>query len=140
LAAEAASENLFVGTWTANLAKSQRHPTNPFQSATVQFALDGDAVTIVDVVVDASGREEHSRHTLLADGHAHPSESGHGYALMANWRGAHVLETVATKDGQVVGWGRYEVSDDGRTLTISGDQQVIVLDRHGPVTTSNDAV
>ena len=49
---------------------------------------------------------------------------------MATWRGSQVLETVAKKDGQVAGWGKYEVSDDGNTLTISGDKQLIVLDRN----------
>jgi hypothetical protein len=49
---------------------------------------------------------------------------------MARWRGSHVLETEAKKDGQKVGWGRYEVEDNGKTLTISGDEQMIVLDRN----------
>jgi len=48
---------------------------------------------------------------------------------LAKWRSSHILETVAKKDGEVVGWGTYEVSDDGQTLTISGEAQRIVLDR-----------
>jgi hypothetical protein len=121
--------NLFVGTWTANLSKSKRHPANPFQSATLQFIVDGDTVTIIDVVVDASGYEEHGKNTILADGNEHPSQNGNGYVLTAAWRGSHVLETMAKKDGQVAGLGTYAVSDNGKTLTISGDDQVIVLDR-----------
>jgi hypothetical protein len=122
--------NPFVGTWTANLSKSRRHPGNQFQSATLQFSVTGNTVTISDIVVDASGREEHGENTILADGKEHASEERNGYVLMASWRGSHVLETVAQKDGQVVGWGKYEVSDDGKTLTISGDEQMIVLDRN----------
>ena len=121
--------NPFVGKWTANLSKSRRHPGNQFQSATLQFEVVGDTVTIIDVVVDASGREERGKNTILVDGNEHASEERNGYVLMAKWRGPHVLETVATKDGQVVGWGKYEVSDDGKLLTISGDEQMIVLDR-----------
>jgi hypothetical protein len=121
--------NPFVGTWTANLAQSRRHPANPFRSATLQIQVAGDTVTITDVVVKDSGQEEHGENTIRADGNEHPSEHGNGYALTARWRGSHVLETVATKDGQVAGWGTYEVSADGKTLTISADQQVIVLDR-----------
>ena len=124
-----AKVNPFVGKWTANLSKSRRHPGNQFQSATLQFEVVGDTVTIIDVVVDASGREERGKNTILVDGNEHASEERNGYALMAKWRGPHVLETVATKDGQVVGWGKYEVSDDGKLLTISGDEQMIVLDR-----------
>lgn len=121
--------NPFVGTWTANLSKSRRHPANQFQSATLQFEVVGDTVTIADVVVDASGHEDHGRNTVRADGIERPSEHGNGYSLMVRWRGSHVLETVAKKDGQVVGRGTYEVSADGKTLTISADEQMIVLDR-----------
>jgi hypothetical protein len=45
------------------------------------------------------------------------------------WRGVHILETMATKDGQVVARGGYEVSADGKTSTISDDQQRIGLGR-----------
>lgn len=122
--------NPFVGKWTANLSKSKRHLGNQFQSATLQFELVGDTVTIMDVVVDASGREEHGENTILADGNEHTSAEHNGYVLIATWRGPQVLETVAKKDGQVAGWGKYEVSDDGKTLIISGDEQMIVLDRN----------
>ncbi len=63
-------------------------------------------------------------------------------ATGARWLGSHVLETIAKKDGQVVGQGTYEVSADGKTLTVSSKdasenaqgwqsefEQVIVLDR-----------
>ena len=33
------------------------------------------------------------------------------------------------KDGQILGRGTYEVSGDGKTLTVSTDEQRIVLDR-----------
>jgi Glyoxalase superfamily protein len=119
--------NLFAGKWTANLSKSKRHPSNQFQSAILQITVDGNTVTIIDVVVDDSGREVQGKNTIPVDGNEHMSENK--YVLVARWRGAYVLETEATKDGLPVGWGTYEVSEDGQTLTISGDQQVIVLDR-----------
>jgi hypothetical protein len=122
-------QNPFVGKWSANLSKSRRHPGNLFQSALLQFAVSGDVVTITDSVVDDSGREHQGQNTVVADGQEHPSEHGNGYILKVNWRSPQILETVATNDGQVVGWGTYQVSDNGQTLTISGDQQVIVLER-----------
>jgi hypothetical protein len=126
---DAETANPFVGTWTANLSRSRRHPGNPFQRATLEFTVDGDRVTILNIVLDDSGHEETGSNTILVDGSEHPSEERSGYVLTARWHGARVLETEAKKDGQKVGWGRYEVSDDGKTLTISGDDQVIVLDR-----------
>src|SRR5262249_15271947 len=42
-------------------------------------------------------------------------------------RASRVLETVGKKYGQVIGRGMYEVAEDGSTLTISSDEQMIVL-------------
>ena len=124
-----AATNPFAGSWAANLAKSQRHPLNPFRSATLHIDVVGDVVTIVDVVVDAEAREERHVNVIRADGTEHPSAHGNGYLLMARWHGPHVLETLGTKNGEVIGRGVYEVAADGTTLTISSDEQVIVLDR-----------
>jgi len=121
--------NPFAGSWTANLSKSDRHPSNQFHSAGLEFAVEGDAVTIIDIVVDESGRQNTTTNTILVYGDAHPFEKRSGCVLVAKWRSSHILETVAKKDGEVVGWGTYEVSDDGQTLTISGEAQRIVLDR-----------
>jgi hypothetical protein len=121
----------FVGRWTANLSKSRRSPSNLFQRATLQFELAGDLLTITSWVVEESGREQHGTNTVQADGNAHPSAHEGRYRLTARWRGSHTLETVATRDGQAAGWGLYQVSADGQTLTISGDEQAIVLERDG---------
>jgi len=113
-----ARANPFVGTWQANLARSRRHPENQFQTARLNFEVAGDIVTITHVVIDASGREERGQNTVHVDGREHADHAS-GYLLMAEWRGSRVLETVAKKDGQVVGRGTYEVSADGTTLTFS---------------------
>jgi hypothetical protein len=121
--------NPFVGKWIANVAKSRQFPGNEFQSATMEFGVDGDRVTIIDVVVDDSGREHSGKNMILVDGNEHLSENSNGYILVARWRGPQVIETIAKKDGQIAGWGTYEVSEDGKTMTISGNEQMIVLDR-----------
>ncbi len=126
---EPENANPFVGKWRANLSKSKRHPANQFQSAMIEFKVDGNTVTIIDAVIDESGHEVTANNTILVDGNEHPSENGNGYILVAKWNGPRVIETSATKDGLDVGWGKYEVSKDGKTLTISGDEQMIVLDR-----------
>ena len=126
---EPENANPFVGKWRANLSKSKRHPANQFQSAMIEFKVDGNTLTIIDAVIDESGHEVTANNTILVDGNEHPSENGNGYVLVAKWNGPRVIETSATKDGLDVGWGKYEVSKDGNTLTISGDEQVIVLDR-----------
>ena len=126
----AKKENPFVGKWTANLLKSRRHPSSQFQRATLEVAMEGNQLTISDVVVDDAGRENSGRNTILVDGNEYPSENGNGYVLVARWRGPQVIETIAKKNGQSAGWGTYEVSEDGQTMTISGAEQMIVLDRN----------
>lgn len=120
----------FVGTWTANLSKSRQHALNQFQMATLDFDVVGDTVTIRDIVVDASGHEERTSNTLQADGKEHQTGRGDKHTLLARWIGSHVIEAVVSKDGQVEGRVRYEVSADGSSLTISTDSQVIVCDRN----------
>ncbi len=121
--------DLFAGPWTANVSKLRQHPANPFQSAILQFEVIGDTVTITDLVIDPSGREERGRNTFLADGTEHPAESRKGYTVMARWQSAYVLEDIVKKAGQVEGRVRYEVSADGKALIVSTDNQVVVVDR-----------
>ncbi|HEY6179109.1 MAG TPA: hypothetical protein VIX73_31865 [Kofleriaceae bacterium] len=109
----------FVGTWTANLAESKRHPANLFQSATLEFAVDGNAVTITHRGTGATGEAEHSTNRLEVDGEEHPSGPAHAYAVTAKWHGARVLETTARKQGRIVGRGTYEVSSNGKLLVVS---------------------
>ena len=119
----------FAGQWIANVAESKRHPANRFQRATINFAVDRNIVEVDDESVDESGRVVRNRNTVICDGAGH--QIANGLILTATWRGRRVLETVATRNGQVVGRGEYVVSRDGRRLTISANdgEQVIVLDR-----------
>lgn len=105
--------NPFVGVWTANIEKSYRHANHQFGSATLTTVLHAD------------GRD----HSV--------SPQVPGVVVATRWVGTNVLETVAKKDGQVVGHGTYEVSLDGATLTatVAGTdaagkpfEQVIVFD------------
>jgi len=122
-----AAPHPFAGRWIANVAQSKRHPANLFQRAVIEFAVNGNTVDIDDEFVDESGRVVHGHSTIVADGVEHPMPNG--YVVTAAWRGTTALETVATKDGEVVGRGNYTVSADGRHLTIAASDQVIVLDR-----------
>jgi hypothetical protein len=131
--------SIFVGTWIANIEKSRRHANHLFQGATLGFEVSGDVVTLIHGGVNASGKQEAGRTVLRMDGQDHEvSPLAPGVLVTSQWRGSHVLETVARKDGQVVGGGTYEVSSGGDTLTatVSGIDasgqpfaQVIVFDR-----------
>jgi hypothetical protein len=129
-----AKRSPFVGKWSADLSKSKQNPKYKFESATLQIAVDGATVTITSGVLLASGLEERTE-TFQADGKDHPFEQsplGSGVSVMARWVNAHVLETVAKKDGQEIARATYEISTDGKTLTARTSgmlEQVIVFDR-----------
>ena len=125
---ESVAMSPFTGRWVADVARSKRHPANQFRSATMVFAVDGNTVNIADESVDEAGKTLRTRNTIEADGVARSMDNG--YVLTATWLARNDLETVATKNGEEVGRGRYTVSEDGRQLTIVGNgDQVIVLDR-----------
>lgn len=119
----------FVGSWTANIEKSRRHPANPFRSATLDIAVDGATVTLDDVVVDETGREERQRNVVYTDGREQPV--AFGYVLISTWRGTHVLEVEGRKGTEDSGTVRYELSSEDRVLTIfdRAGQVVSVFDR-----------
>ena len=126
LAAEAASA--VAGGWIANVAQSKRHPSNQFRSARIHFTVRGSTVEIVDEFVDESGKAVRGRNTIEADG---VERAGRNRYAMSATLGSRGLETVAKKDGRVIGRSSYAVSADGRRLTIADDsgETVILLDR-----------
>lgn len=119
-------QNPIAGGWIASVAESKRHPANQFRSARIHFTVRGNVVEIVDEYVDESGKSLRERNTLEADGVERAT--GNGYAISAAL-GTRSLETVAKKDGHVIGRATYTVSADGRTLTIvdaSGDSMIVL--------------
>jgi hypothetical protein len=124
-------EHPFAGSWTANVARSKQHPANPIRRATIQISVQGEKVVLDDVVVDEAGREERHRNTLYTDGQEHPSDYGNGYVILAAWRGSRVLEVASRQNAADAGRVVYEVSADGRTLTVTGPtgEQVGLFER-----------
>lgn len=127
-----------AGDWNANVSKSRRHPNHLFKNARLQIEVSEDAVSITYSGVNMSGMEESGTTKLHPDGKEHPISEAPGVVEISKWLGAHILETVAKKDGQVVGQSTYEVSSDATTLTakLKGSdasgasfEQVIVFDR-----------
>ena len=131
--------NPFTGTWVADISKSQRHQKHLFQSATLQFDVSGNVVTLTQAGVNMSGKHESSTLELRADGQEHAvSPQAPGVVVVTKWIGTHVLETIGKRGTEIIGCGTYQVSADGRTLTatVSGTdaqgaifEHVIVFDR-----------
>lgn len=129
----------FTGSWVANLAKSQRHSKHQFRDAVMQFKVEGDQVTLAYSGTNAEGKQESGTTVLHTDGREHEiSPEAPGVVVVSQWAGTRRIETMALKDGEVIGGGSYEVSADGNelTATVSGIDasgaafdQIIVFDR-----------
>jgi hypothetical protein len=134
----AQSKSPLDGTWKANISRSQRDPNHLFESVTLRFEVSEDAVSLTFTGVNMSGEQESGTRKFHPDGKEYPVAEAPGIVEVSKWVGSNVLETVAKKDGKVVGQSTYEVSGDGKTLTAkikgideSGStfEQVIVFDR-----------
>ena len=123
----------FVGRWNANLERSKRHPGNPFQSASMDIEANGHTLTIVDRLVLESGDMHQGENVIQVDGLQHPTD-GLGNAVIATQLGPRVIEAVGLHAAGDGGQLRYEVSEDGRTLTLSDAARLmrVIFDRAVP--------
>ena len=102
------------------------------------FQVDGSTVVLSYDGINMSGKQESSTQTLHADGVEYPVPQAPGVVSVCRLVGDRALETIGKRNGEVVGRGVYEVSEDGAsmTATVTGVdaqgqpfEQVIVFDR-----------
>ena len=127
-----ASGNPFVGEWVANLSRSRQSPDYRFQAATLRISVDGETVTMASRLIDPSGERKEAAETFRTDGTETPGTLTPGIVLAARWVGSHVLATIAKKGDQTIALVTYEVSPDGKTMTLRSSgtvEHVIVFDR-----------
>ena len=115
-----------AGTWRVNLARSRQSPANLFRDATLKFTVAGDSVTIAHVVVDENGRTSSTSNRLSVDGVVH--EQRYGYAVTSRWMTPRHLRAAMTKDGEPRAAVDYVVGDDGRTMTLTTADSVVVFE------------
>jgi hypothetical protein len=89
-------------------------------------------LTIVDRLVLESGDTHHGTNVMQVDGLEH-STDGRGNRLTATQLGPRLIEAVGLHVDGTGGHLRYEVSEDGRTLTVSemAGTMRVVFDRAG---------
>lgn len=126
------------GTWKANLEKSKRDPNHMFSSLTMTIDVSSDLVMVTFNGVNKEGKEEGGSTKLIPDGKSYPVPQAQGFVQITKWLNANTLETSAQKDGTIVGKSTYEVSPNGKELTVRIHgidakglpfDQIIVLDR-----------
>jgi hypothetical protein len=121
-------QSLLAGAWVADVERSSRHPAFQFRSASLDIRISGARITMTQVVIDADGDTSGSTMTIAADGQLHPVP-GASHGLVAQWIDERTLEAIDMKDNHEMARGRYEVSPDGRELTVTTAEQRLVFDR-----------
>jgi hypothetical protein len=116
-----AAENLNMGTWKLNEAKSNIAAGTP-KNVTVSYVAAGDSVKVTVDGVDGSGKPSHNEWTGKFDGKDYPV-TGDPDADMRSYKPVndHTLALTLKKAGKVTQSGTITVSADGkyRTVTVS---------------------
>ncbi len=117
-----AAEDVNMGTWKLNDAKSKISPGTP-KNTTVVYAAAGGSVKVTVDGVDSDGKPAHNEWTGQFDGKDYPVTGDPASDTRAYERvNDHTLALAGKKGGKVTMTGRIVVSADGksRTVTVGG--------------------
>ena len=120
--------DLFEGTWKAKNEKSQWDPAYTPEQACLRFeATDAGYLLVAYGIKDGQAVAERPT-PIIADGRRRPIVDLNGRPIPGVPPGAmafgsrpdpQTIEAGAEVDGKVLGKGTYQVSDDGKTLTVT---------------------
>ncbi|HWZ12888.1 MAG TPA: hypothetical protein VNX22_07110 [Acidobacteriaceae bacterium] len=117
-----AAEDVNMGTWKLNEAKSKIGAGAP-KNNTVVYAAAGDSVKITVDGVGGDGKPLHTEWTGKFDGKDYPVTGDPASDMRAYTRvNDHTLRMVVKNGGKTTSTGRIVVAADGksRTVTVSG--------------------
>lgn len=115
----AAADDVFMGTWKLNEAKSKFSSGAP-KTTTVVYEASGDSVKITTDGSDSEGKPMHNEWTGKLDGNDFPLSGDPMFDTRSFKKvNDHTLAITSKKDGKVVGTGRVVVAADGKTRTVT---------------------
>jgi hypothetical protein len=113
------AEDVNMGTWKLNEAKSKISPGGP-RNSTVAYTAAGDKVKVTVDGVDAEGKPAHSEWTGQFDGKDYAVSGDPTSDLRAYKRiDDHTLEFTGKKAGKVTVSGKVVVAADGKSRTVT---------------------
>ena len=115
----ARAQDLLMGTWKINLAKSKYNPGPPPRSLVIRFEPDGaNGVKYTQDQVKSQGQTQHVTYTFFFDGKDYPMTGDAGRDMLSTIRiDAYTIEQTSKKDGKVTSTSRRVISQDGKTMT-----------------------
>jgi hypothetical protein len=116
-----ADDDLRLGTWKLNLAKSKYSPGPAPQSQTRKWEpFEGDGVRFTVETVNADGRRTTGTYSAHYDGKDYPATSVPNADTIALKRlDAYTVEVTNKKAGKVVQTSTGVVSKDGKMMTVT---------------------
>jgi hypothetical protein len=113
-----AADNVNMGTWKLDEAKSKIAAGAP-KNTTVVYEAAGDSVKVIVDGVGADGQPSHNEWTGKFDGKDYPL-TGDPTADTRSYKqiDPSTLELTNKKDGKVIVSGKITVSADGKTRTV----------------------
>jgi hypothetical protein len=114
-----ASENVNMGTWKLNEAKSKLSP-GAVKNTTLVYEAAGESVKVTVDGVDPDGKPTHNEWTGKFDGKDYPL-TGDPTSDMRAYKqvNVHTLELINKKDGKLTTTARVVVSADGKSRTVT---------------------
>ena len=114
-----AAEDVSMGTWKLNEAKSKISPGTP-KNTTVVYAAAGDSVKVTVDGVAADGKPAHNEWTGKFDGKDYPVTGDPASDMRAYRRvNDHTLSLTEKKGGKVTDTIRVVVSAHGKSRTVT---------------------
>ena len=114
-----AADNVHMGTWKLNEAKSKFTPGMP-KNTTVSYEAAGDKIKATVDGVDGNGNPTHNEWTGKFDGKDYPV-TGDPTSDMRAYKevDAHTLGLTVKKDGKVTITGKIVVTADGKSRALT---------------------
>ena len=114
-----AQQQVVLGTWHLNLAKSRYTPGPPPQTESRTYRLDADGLKGIIKRTYSDGRSETIEYLANYD-RVYPVTGAIGYdAILLKRVDDRTSEATLTHAGKTFGYARRVISADGKTMTIS---------------------
>ena len=121
--ASKSDQDVGLGVWKVDLAKSRYYPGPPPLSETRTFTRDKDGVRGIVLRRNADGREERIEYRADFD-QEYPVSGTEAYDAVKFRRiDSYTADAVLSHAGRVFGTARRVISKDGRTMTITFRQE-----------------
>jgi hypothetical protein len=120
--AMATEQDVVVGTWKLNVAKSTFTSGGAIKSQTRTYTQTGWDITVVIKSVAADGTQTTSQSTYKVDGKDYPVTGNPDYdTLSGRQSNTHEATFTLVKSGKPIGKTARSVSLDGKTLTVKSN-------------------